>query len=204
MAEFSNGNGLRDHMLILARFLRNPRTVGTLWPSSGALATEMVTEIPEGTDATVVELGPGTGALTGAIVDRLGPSSRFLAVDIEPAFVESIRQRWPAVECVCASAEHLETILAVRDIGPIDHVISGLPFASLPSAMTRRILEGLEKTLRPGGTFTTFQYLHGFRLPTARSFRDQMSERMGRAPKRHAVVRNFPPAYVLTWTRRNT
>jgi phosphatidylethanolamine/phosphatidyl-N-methylethanolamine N-methyltransferase len=203
MAEFSNGNGLRDHMLILARFLRNPRTVGTLWPSSEALASEMVTEIPQDTDATVVELGPGTGALTGAIVDRLGPSARFLAVDLEPAFVESIRQRWPAVECVCASAEHLEALLAVRNLGPIDHVISGLPFASLPGAMTRRILEGVAKTLRPGGTFTTFQYLHGYRLPTARSFRNQMNEHMGGAPKRHAVMRNFPPAYVLTWTRRS-
>lgn len=204
MADLSNGNGTRQNMLFFTRFLRNPRTVGALWPSSGALAEQMVAGLPKETASTVVELGPGTGALTGAIVARLGPSARFLAVDIEPVFVESIRLRWPAVECVCASAEHLEALLAVRNIGPIDHVISGLPFASLPIDVTRRILDGLERTLRPGGTFTTFQYMHGYGMTSGRAFRRQMTERMGGPPERHPVLKNFPPAYVLTWTRRTS
>jgi phosphatidylethanolamine/phosphatidyl-N-methylethanolamine N-methyltransferase len=201
MADFSNGNG---PMLLLTRFFRNPRTVGAFWPSSGALAEEMVERIPQGTDATVVELGPGTGALTGAIVDRLGPSARFLAVDIEPAFVENILQRWPEVECVCASAEHLATLLAARNIGPVDHVVSGLPFASLPVAVTGRILDGVSRTLRRGGTFTTFQYLHSHAMPAGRLFRERMSERMGGRPERRRVLKNFPPAYILTWTRRTS
>jgi len=202
MADISHGNGLREHMLIFTRFLRNPRSVGAVWSSGRALAEHMVAGLPKDAPVTVVELGPGTGAFTGAIVQRLGSSARFLAVDIEAAFVENIRQRWPSVECVCASAEHLENLLDVRQLGPVDHVISGLPFASLPVAMTRRILDGLERTLRSGGTFTTFQYIHGYSMPWGRLFRHLMSERMGGPPERHLVLKNFPPAYVLTWTRR--
>ena len=54
---------------------------------------------------------------------------------------------------------------------PVDHIVSGLPFVSLPQAMTQRMLASISNTLRPGGTFTTFQYLHGYRLPSAVAFR---------------------------------
>jgi phospholipid N-methyltransferase len=76
-----------------------------------------------------------------------------------------------------------------------------LPFASLPMDDTRRILDEIERTLRPGGTFTTFQYLHGYGLRPGRVFRSQMSERMGGPPERRLVLRNFPMAFILTWTR---
>ena len=204
MADVSNGNGLREHMLLFSRFLRNPRRVGALAPSGPELAREMVTRLPTDEAITVVELGPGTGALTGAIVDRLHPSARFLTVDIEPTFVAKIRERWPSVESVCASAEQLKALLAAREIDQVDHLISGLPFASLPIAVTRRILDNIEGTLRPAGTFTTFQYVHGYGMPPGRLFRKQMSERMGGPVDRRLVMRNFPPAYVLTWTRRTS
>ncbi len=94
-------------------------------------------------------------------------------------FVERIRRQWPQVECVCASAAALPALAAERGMTPIDHVVSGLPFASLPGAVTTQILEGLERTLRPGGTFTTFQYVHAYRLPPAVAFRRDINERMG-------------------------
>lgn len=203
MADASNHNGLRESMLIFTKFLKSPRTIGAVSPSSRALARMMVAELPEDAAVTVVELGPGTGAFTGAIVDRIGPDARFLAVDIEPDFVDKIRQRWPSVECVCASAESLERLAVDRGLTPVDHIISGLPFASLPMAMTRQILEAIEHTLRPGGTFTTFQYVHGYGMPHGRLFREQMSEIMGTPPHRRLVLRNFPPTFILTWRRHS-
>jgi phosphatidylethanolamine/phosphatidyl-N-methylethanolamine N-methyltransferase len=89
-----------------------------------------------------------------------------------------------------------------RDIAPVDHILSGLPFASLPLEMTDRILDGIEKTLRTGGTFTAFQYVHAYRLATAKRFRRDMSHRMGAAPATRLITRNFPPAFVMTWTRQ--
>jgi phospholipid N-methyltransferase len=83
----------------------------------------------------------------------------------------------------------------------VDHIISGLPFASLPMDVTSKVLDGIEHTLRPGGTFTTFQYLHGYGMRPGRVFRREMSARMRAQPERRLVLKNFPIAFILTWTR---
>jgi phospholipid N-methyltransferase len=197
----SNGTSLREHALLFSRFLRSPRTVGAVTASSRALAEAMVDGVALDRPGRIVELGPGTGVFTGAIVERLGAETRFFAVDIDPEFVRRIHRRWPHVECVCASAERLASLVADRDMGPIDHIVSGLPFVSLPPQMTKQILSNVVQVLRPGGTFATFQYLHGYGLPPAIAFRRGMTAQMGSAPTARLVLRNLPPALVLTWTK---
>ncbi len=201
MSNASNGTGLREHVFLFSRFLRSPRTVGALTASSRALAESMVEGLALDRPGYVVELGPGTGVFTAAIAERLGKDTRFLAVDIDPAFVQQIRKRWPAIECVCASAERLDDLVTARGMFPVDHIVSGLPFVSLPPAMTRQILENVATVLKPGGTFTTFQYVHGYGLPQAASFRRAMTARMGVQPVTRLVVRNVPPAIVVTWRK---
>lgn len=201
MGDTPNGTGLREHVFLFSRFLRSPRTVGALTASSRALAEAMVDGLDLSQPSRIAELGPGTGALTATIVDRLGADTRFLAVDIDPAFVAQIQRRWPTIECVCASAERLDVLATDRDMLPLDHIVSGLPFVSLPPPMTKQILQSVATALKPGGTFTTFQYLHGYSLPQAASFRRAMSTRMHQQPVVRLVLRNFPPAVVLTWKK---
>ncbi len=196
------GPTVKDHLQLLGKFVRHPRTVGAVAPSSAVLAREMVREIGTHPGERIVELGPGTGSFTRAIVSRLTEGSRFLAIDIDPGFVETISRRWPAIECMCGSAERLAEFAAARRMAPADHIISGLPFASLPEAVTRGILTGIEATLRRGGTFTTFQYVHAFPAPAGVTFRRDMSRRMGSEPEKTLVMLNVPPAFVLTWRRR--
>jgi phosphatidylethanolamine/phosphatidyl-N-methylethanolamine N-methyltransferase len=197
----SAGSGWREHVLFLGRFLRHPRTIGAIAPSSASLAHAMVRDLDLDGDKRVVELGPGTGALTGAILARLGPTARCLAIDREQQFVERLRQRWPHLECVCESAVELPALASARGLMPVDHIVSGLPFASLPVDVTAAILDSIERTLRPGGTFTTFQYVHAYRMAAAVEFRRNLSHRLGGAPHRELVMRNVPPAYVLTWRK---
>jgi len=194
------GPTVRDHLQLLGKFLRHPRTVGAVAPSSAALARRMVDGIGAAGER-IVELGPGTGSFTRAIVERLSPGARLLAIEIDPAFADGIRRRWPAIDCVCASAEDLPAIGAAHDFLPVDRIISGLPFASLPEAITRGILDGVERTLAPGGTFTTFQYVHAYGLPPAVAFRQELTRRLGGAPASTLVMLNVPPAWVLTWRR---
>lgn len=194
--------GFRESLLLLTKFLRSPRTVGAVSPSSQALAQAMIADLPANAPASIVELGPGTGAFTGAILERVGPKARVLAMEIEPEFVAMVRREWPAATCVCASAEQLASVVHAHGLAPVDHIISGLPFASLPALMRKRTLDGVMETLRPGGTFTQFHYLHGFAMPPGRAFRREMSERMGGPPKRRFVLRNIPPACVFSWRRR--
>ncbi|MCC7009173.1 MAG: methyltransferase domain-containing protein [Acidobacteria bacterium] len=202
MRDAPNSTSLREHMLLFSRFLRSPRTVGAVTPSSRAVGEAMVANLDFSKPLRIVELGAGTGALTAPIVERLGPHNQFLAIDIDPAFCKNIQKRWPGIECICASAERLDTIVVDRGMAPVDHIVSGLPFVSLPIAVTRQILRSIAAVLRPGGTFTTFQYLHAYKLPSAVAFRKQMSGHMGSLPHVHLVVRNFPPALILTWTKQ--
>ncbi len=192
MSDGPHGTGFREHLLFVGRFLRSPTTVGAVAPSSRTMARMMVAGLPADRPVTVVELGPGTGPFTNAIVERVVRESRILAIDLEQLFVDRLRIRWPSVDCVCGSAADLERLVTERHLAPVDHIISGLPFASLPVDMTGRILTGIERTLRPGGTFSTFQYVHGYRMRPARLFRQRMSERMGGPPERRLVVRNLP------------
>jgi phospholipid N-methyltransferase len=201
MREASNGTSLREHVLLFSRFLRSPRTVGAVTPSSRATAEAMVAELTFGEHEHIVELGPGTGVFTAAIIEKLKPGSKLLAVEIDPAFVDRVKRRWPSITCVCGSAEHLDTIVDNHDMRPVDHILSGLPFVSLPPPVTQRILDAIASVLRPGGTFTTFQYLHAYWMPSAAGFRERMRAKMGGPPDVRLVVRNVPPALILTWKK---
>jgi phosphatidylethanolamine/phosphatidyl-N-methylethanolamine N-methyltransferase len=188
-----------EHLMFLGKFLRNPRNVGSVTPSSRALAKEMARAVPVNPNA--VELGPGTGALTRQVVEVLAPGERFLAIDIDPEFCEKLRARWPRVDIECGSAADMPAMLLARGWSGVDHVLSGLPFASLPAAISRSILTAVAGALVPGGTFTTFQYVHAYRTPPASKFRKQMAAGFGPMVSRQLVVRNVPPAYVMTWRK---
>lgn len=195
------GPTARDHLALLGKFLRHPRTIGAVAPSSAALARQITNGIGDLPNERVVELGPGTGSFTRAIVARLRADGRLLAVEVDAEFAAGIRRRWPAVQCVCASAEDLPGLASERGFLPADRIVSGLPFASLPEAVTRGILDGIERTLRPAGTFATFQYVHAYGLPPAIAFRRNLTDRMAGPPRAVLVLRNIPPAWVLTWQR---
>jgi phospholipid N-methyltransferase len=189
----------REHLVFLGALMRNPRSVGAIVPSSPQLARRVAQHVTAG--SRVIELGPGTGVVTRELLVRTGGFGSILAVDTDRAFVERIRCAWPEVDCVCASAETLPRLAAERGWENVDHIVSGLPFAVLPASTTRLIVDGVQKLLRQGGTFTTFQYVHTFRLPAAVSFRRQVSAGLACEPSSQLVVRNVPPAFVLSWRR---
>ena len=115
----------------------------------------------------VVELGPGTGAVTGEIVRRLPDEASCLAIDVDPVFSTRVGARWPRIVSVCDRAERLAEIAGARDLLPVDHIVSGLPFASLPVSSARAIVDAIVSSLRVGGTFTTFQYVHAYGFSSA-------------------------------------
>ncbi len=162
----------------------------------------MVDQLPIGPDAAIAELGPGTGVFTAELLKRLGPDARFLTVEIDPMFAAALSRRWPALDVACAAAETLPALLAARGMTHVDHIVSGLPFVSLPPVVVGRTLAAIAECLRPGGTFTTFQYAHCYMWPSAVSFRRQMGTVLGAgAPWTRLVMPNAPPALALRWRR---
>ena len=197
----SASRGWQEHLLFLGRFLRHPRTVGAIAPSSPRLASRMIAGLELAGGVRVAELGPGTGSFTAEIAARLPAGGRCLAVERDETFAGRLDGRWSGVECVADGAERLAALAGARDLLPLDHIVSGLPFASLPTDTTRLVMDAIRDTLKPGGTFTTFQYLHAYWLPPAVSFRRAMTERMGSEPSRALVFGNLPSAFVLRWRR---
>lgn len=187
--------------VFLAKFLRNPRSIGAIAPSSRFLARKMLEDVEMTSGMRVVEFGPGTGALTKQILDVLPVDGQLLAIEREPVFVRMLTQRFPRGDFVLNTVAHVREIADTRGLLPIDHIISGLPFASLPEALTLDILDSVEEVLRPGGTFHTFQYLHAYHFTSARTFRERMNDRFGPVRRCCTEWRNIPPAYVFTWQK---
>jgi phosphatidylethanolamine/phosphatidyl-N-methylethanolamine N-methyltransferase len=188
-----------DHRLFLSHFRKSPRTVGAIAPSSQRLARAMLDGLTLESGGRIVELGPGTGAITREIARRVPPHTHCVAIDIDPVFTARVAARWPQIDAVCDRAERLLEIVRSRDLLPVDHIVSGLPFASLPGDATRAIVDAIAATLRPGGTFTTFQYLHAYGLPPAIAVRRTLSTRLGSRPTFSIVMANLPPAFVIRW-----
>jgi phospholipid N-methyltransferase len=193
----------QDHWLFLAHFRKSPRTVGAIAPSSRRLARAMLDglSLEPGSAVRVVELGPGTGAVTGEIARRLPADAACLAIDVDPVFSARVGARWPRIDSVCDRAERLVEIARARNLLPVDHIVSGLPFASLPVASARAIVEAIVASLKGGGTFTTFQYVHAFGFSSAIAVRETLTREMGSAPTRSLVLGNLPPALVLRWRK---
>jgi len=191
-----------DHWLFLTHFRKSPRTVGAIAPSSQQLARRMLDGLELTAGTRLVELGPGTGAITGEIDRRLPESASCLAIDIDPVFSVRVGVRWPRIVSVCDRAERLAEIAGSRDLLPVDHIVSGLPFASLPAASASAIVAAIVASLRAGGTFTTFQYVHAYGFPSASAVRQTLTREMGSLPTSSMVLGNLPPALVLRWRKQ--
>jgi phosphatidylethanolamine/phosphatidyl-N-methylethanolamine N-methyltransferase len=196
----------QDHWLFLTHFRKSPRTVGAIAPSSRRLARAMVDGLPfaatrDARGVRIAELGSGTGAVTGEIARRLPENASCLAIDVDPVFSARVAARWPQIASVCGRAEHLVELARARGWLPVDHIISGLPFASLPTSSARAIVDAIVAALRVDGTFTTFQYVHAYFFPSAIEVRRILTREMGSSPAHTLVLGNLPPALVLRWRK---
>src|SRR4051812_11935814 len=133
----------QDHLLFLSHFRKNPRTVGAIAPSSQRLARAMLDGLEFSAGTRMAELGPGTGAITSDIARRLPRGATCIAIDINPVFISRVGERWPQIDSVCDQAERLLEIVEARHAFPLDHIVSGLPFASLPVDTTQNIVEAI-------------------------------------------------------------
>jgi phosphatidylethanolamine/phosphatidyl-N-methylethanolamine N-methyltransferase len=177
-------------------FLRDPARVGAIAPSSPELAAAMLHGCDLASAKSVVEFGPGTGAFTRVILDRIGRQTTFLALELDPDHARRLRERFPGLNIQNDSAESIQTHLARRQRSKADYIISGLPWAGMPCAAQESILGATASSLAPGGLFTTFSYVHALWFPGARRFRRRIESRFAEVRISPVVWRNLPPAVV--------
>jgi phospholipid N-methyltransferase len=141
------------------RFLNEPKQVGSIVPSSVFLERRLVRMGKVAQARTVVELGPGTGGTTQALLKALPQDGRLLAIEIDQRLAELVRSgiRDPRLIAHRGSAEHIAQALAQYALPAPDLVISGIPFSTMPRQIGKRILREIRTVLAPGGRFVAYQ-----------------------------------------------
>jgi phosphatidylethanolamine/phosphatidyl-N-methylethanolamine N-methyltransferase len=184
---------LDERLQFLAAFIRNPAAVGSLWPSSPNLARATLSNCDLRSARLVVELGPGTGAFTRVILDRLGEQTEFFVIELDSNSTIQLRRRFPGLHVVNDSAENLSRHVA-KSGKKADYIISGLPWANMNPELQDRILDNIIDSLAERGAFTTFGYWHASLLPSSRRFRARLEKRFGVVRRSQIIWKNVPPA----------
>jgi phosphatidylethanolamine/phosphatidyl-N-methylethanolamine N-methyltransferase len=185
----------------LAAALRRPATMGAITPSSPRLAAVLASVVPRTGEPVVVELGPGTGAVSAVIAEKLPTGARHLAVELDPDMVGYLRRTRPELEVVPGNAADLGALLAERGIAGVDAVVCGLPWALFDDATQTALLAEISRVIGDRGAFTTFAYLHGMTLAAARRFRRTLRATFDEVLVTATVWRNLPPAFVYVCRR---
>lgn len=180
-----------DLISFIKQYIRNPRTVGAIAPSSENLAYKMVENINFFNTSCIVEYGSGTGVFTEKILNKKKYSTIFIAIEYNKSFYTILKDKFGNKKnfiLINGSAENLKEYLDKYNISKVDYIVSGLPFASLPHTMSHRILKVTKEILNDEGRFITFQYTL-FKMKLFKSYFKDI--------KRKKVLLNLPPAYVL-------
>ena len=188
---------MHENIEFLQAFIKNPLKVGAIAPSSSDLAERMMEGIDPGENSVVIELGPGTGAFTKPLHEIISDHKSYLGIELDKNLVKCLRTKFPDMRFMRGNACKAFALHKRSKLGKVGYVISGLPFVSMPTQLNNRILGQVEKFMDEGCMFRTFQYAHGYYLPTAIKLREFMRDRYGSSRKSPLIVKNVPPAVTL-------
>jgi phospholipid N-methyltransferase len=182
-----------DFLHFFRSWLSDPLSVSAVAPSGEALGQLMTRDI-DPCDSPVLELGPGTGVFTIALLGRGLTETELTLIESGPDFARLLRRRFPQSRVLLADASRLSTL----DLFPpasIGAVVSGLPLLSMSRRKVIAVLRGSFRYIRPGGAF--YQFTYGFRCPVPHA----VLARLGlKATRVGQTVRNLPPAVVYRIT----
>lgn len=200
-----------DWRLFFNESIKSFSTTASVVPSSPYLARAMMRSIDFSRATVIVEVGVGTGAMTQQLLQRMRPDARLYALDINPRFIDYLRDAIddPRLASICGSAEDLGELLAAHGVHEADAIVSSLGLSLMTTEQRERIVREMKSSLRPGGVFSQFQYLHARHAPRALKVfgkKGFCEESFLRQYFRHVSLqtelRNFLPATVYTcWPR---
>lgn len=172
-------------------FLRRPGLVGALVPSSRFVERRLVNFADVSSARLVVELGPGTGGTTRAMLEALPQGGRLLAIEIDPVFAARLRALGdPRLIVHQGCAQDIGEALRAHDLPPPDAVVSGIPFSLMPPSMGQRVIRAVWSCLAPGGRFVAYQY---------RGQVATLANEMLGHPRSSFELFNVPPTRLFSW-----
>jgi phosphatidylethanolamine/phosphatidyl-N-methylethanolamine N-methyltransferase len=184
---------LDDEVRFLRSWIEKPLHMGAVMPSGRMLARTMAQYVDVESDAPVVELGPGTGAITNALIERGIDQKRLVLVEYNPGFCALLRDRYPQAQVIQGDAYRLRDSLREVLGSPASAVVSGLPLVTKPMQTRLRLIRDAFLALAPGAPFVQFTY--SVAPPIPRSLPGVSTEASER------VWINLPPARVWVYRK---
>lgn len=192
---FERKNGIRfdDEVRFIRSWLERPLSTGAVTPSGKVLARAMASYVDPAGDGPVIELGPGTGPVTEALVEAGVSPSRLVLVEFNPAFCRILRARYPDATLVQGDAYSLRRLLETLLLQPAAAVVSGLPLVTKPIRQRLRLIRDALDLMVPGAPFVQFTYSVAAPVPKRLGgFSVEASER---------IWMNIPPARVWVYRK---
>lgn len=191
----SNLDDTKESELFFRQWLRSPRSMGSVLPSSRALARAVTRAIAWRPGQQIIELGAGTGAITRGLVESGLPLDAITVIEVDDSLCSYLRARFPGVRVIHGDATRLSESLGPEAAGRVGTVISGLPMVNMPLEFQRTIIDQSFALLAPDGCILQYSYSPIRPIP---------ARKLGlRAELVRYVVRNVPPATVWRFTRAN-
>lgn len=184
-----------DILTFLKSWAAKPLQVAAIAPSGRALADLMTRDIGTLT-GPVIELGPGTGVFTRALVARGVALQDLTLIEYGSAFTDLLGSRFPGARVIQMDAARLKGV-SFDELQMVGAVVSGLPLLSMPPRKVMAILAGSFWHLRIGGAF--YQFTYGPRCPVSRPILDRLGLKASFVGK---TMQNVPPAAVYRIVRR--
>ena len=180
---------MRDSLMLLSSFMKNPKEVGAVAPSSRYLTKEIVKHIDFESSKNIVELGPGLGTFTKVILKKAKPGARLFCFEINKKLCGYLKKTIDDKKLVIinAGAEELGSHLKKLKISKVDCIVSGLPFRNFPIAKKSKIIKEVKNLLSDKGKFILFQYTNELSSILKSHFSKVY---------RKFVALNMPPAFV--------
>lgn len=177
--------------------IKNYKTSGTIAPSSRFLANKMIKPINFSNADLIVELGPGNGAVTKFILNKIKPETTLVCFEINDGFyLELLKMNHPQLIVLKTSAENINEELQKLGFAKADYVVSSLPLSILPKSLSVSILNESFKVLKEKGLFMQFQYsLFSYK---------ELKKIFGKHITLNFEPINFPPAFIYKCSKNST
>jgi phosphatidylethanolamine/phosphatidyl-N-methylethanolamine N-methyltransferase len=181
-------------LMFLQTWMKKSKTVGSIWPTSSLMAKRMASVINVGSGLPVLELGPGTGAITEAILATGLKPEKLFAVEYTKVFVDLLQLKFPEINLLHGDAFDLNKTLGNENQILFDCAISGLPLLNFPAAARIAFVEDILNRIPVGRPLVQFSY--GPFAP--------ISEKSGHftVERFDITLRNIPPAQVWLYRRK--
>ena len=191
--EMKNGIRLDDEVRFIRSWIEKPLTMGAVTPSGRILARTMAGYVDPSVPGPVIELGPGTGPVTEALVEQGVDPSRLVLIEFNPEFCRLLRTRFPDATVIRGDAYALHRVIGNMLSEPAAAIVSGLPLVTKPLKTRVRLIREAFRLMQPSAPFVQFTYAMMAPIPKALAgVSTEASER---------IWMNVPPARVWVYRK---